>query len=117
MDIVKKLAWGVPVGLINGFFGSGGGIAALYVLKKFLKTEQKKAHATAISVILPLSAAGGFMYARSLESNLPLILKCSAGGILGGVIGAKLLGKISKKHLGVIFGSVMIISGIKMILG
>lgn len=115
MKKVKMILWGIPIGLINGFFGSGGGIAAVYVLKKFLDTEQKKAHATAISIILPLSAAGLFVYAGGTENDIPLIIKCAIGGIAGGLCGAKLLSKIPKKWLKVGFGGVMIIAAIRMV--
>ncbi|MCD8049718.1 MAG: sulfite exporter TauE/SafE family protein [Clostridia bacterium] len=103
---------GIPIGIINGFFGSGGGIAAVYVLKKFLDVEPKKAHATAIAVILPLSAASLIIYATSLAGNWGVILWAALGGILGGFCGAKVLGKISKMWLRILFGITMIAAGI-----
>ena len=49
----KALLWGVPIGFINGFFASGGGIIAVLILQKFFSLEEKKAHATSIMIILP----------------------------------------------------------------
>ena len=115
MEKIKTLLFGIPIGLINGFFGSGGGIAAVYILKKFLHLDQKRAHATAISVILPLSAAGLFVYARGVDKNYLLITLLSAGGVAGGIIGAKLLSKIPKKWLRIGFGAVMVFAGARMI--
>ena len=112
----KALLLGLPIGLINGFFGSGGGIAAVFILKKFLDTEAKKAHATAISVILPLSAAGLLIYSRGVDTDISLIIKLAIGGVIGGVIGAKLLSNIPKKWLKVGFGVVMTWAGIRMVL-
>lgn len=115
MKNIKNILWGIPIGFINGFFGSGGGVAAVFVLKKFLNTEAKRAHATAISIILPLSCASLFMYTTKTQADFKTILLCAAGGCAGGFLGAKFLGKIPKKWLKILFGGVMIISALRMI--
>lgn len=112
---IKNILWGIPIGLVNGFFGSGGGVFAVYILKKFLKVEDKKAHATAIGIILPLSCASLFMYSKG-GFDFSLVLLCSMGGVVGGLIGAKALKKIPKKWLRIAFGAVMILAGGRMIL-
>ena len=88
---------------------------AVYVLKKFLKVEDKKAHATALSIILPLSCASLFMY-KSSNVDFRLVLLCALGGSAGSIIGARLLNKIPKKWLKIAFGCVMVLSGVRMIL-
>jgi len=47
---------GLIIGLLNGIFGSGGGIIAVLLMTFILKLENKIAHATSISIILPLSS-------------------------------------------------------------
>lgn len=116
MNKLKAVLCGIPIGFINGFFGSGGGVCAVYVLEKMLKTEAKKAHATAIGIILPLSLASLCLYGTKTTPDWNLIILCSSGGMIGGVIGAKFLGKIPKRWLKMLFGIVMIISGVRMIL-
>lgn len=116
MNILKIILTGIPVGFINGFFGSGGGVCAVYALEKILKTQAKKSHATAISIILPLSIASVFMYNAGQTVDWRVVLLCSVGGMAGGFAGAKFLGKIPKKYLKILFGGVMIISGLRMIL-
>lgn len=110
----KKYAWGLIIGFINGFFASGGGIIAVLVLKNIFKIEEKKAHATAISIILPLSVASIFVYGAGGFFDLPLVIKSSAGGIIGALVGAKLLSKLPKKYIRAGFGGVMIIAAIRM---
>ena len=46
----KSLLWGIPIGFINGFFASGGGIIAVLVLQKFFSFDEKRAHATSIMI-------------------------------------------------------------------
>lgn len=113
---LKKYVWGSLAGFINGFFASGGGIVAVLVLEKIFSFEEKKAHATAIAVILPLTVASIFVYGSGGFIDLPLVLKCSLGGIAGAFIGAKLLNRLPKKYLRMGFGVVMIIAAVRMFL-
>lgn len=115
MKNLKNILWGIPIGFVNGFFGSGGGVVAVYVLKKILKVEDKKAHATALSIILPLSCASLFMYKNS-RADFKLVLLCAIGGSVGSILGAKFLSRIPKKWLQIGFGAVMVLSGVRMIL-
>ncbi len=117
MKRLKTILWGIPIGFINGFFGSGGGVVAVLVLKKFLNTDAKKAHATTLGIILPLSCASLFIYSGKTAVDMKIIMLCAIGGCVGGVVGAKILDKIPKKWLKIIFGMVMIFSGIKLVLG
>ncbi len=115
MKKIKNILWGIPIGFVNGFFGSGGGVVAVYVLKRILKVEDKKAHATALGIILPLSCASLFMYKNSCV-DFNLVLLCALGGSLGSIIGAKFLNRIPKRWLQIVFGAVMVLSGVRMIL-
>ncbi len=114
--VFMTLLYGALIGVINGFFASGGGIAAVLILEKFLKLETKKAHATAIAVILPLSLASLAVYGFKGYIDWPLVLKASVGGTLGAAVGAKLLERLPKKYIKICFGAVMVIAGFKMML-
>lgn len=115
MKNIKNILWGIPIGLINGFFASGGGVAAVYILEKFLHLEAKKAHATAIGIILPLSCASLFVYGSSAQVQLKTIMLCALGGCAGGLVGARLLNRMPKRWLKTAFGAVMIVAGVRMI--
>lgn len=111
----KGLLWGIPIGFINGFFASGGGIVAVLVLKKFFSLDEKKAHATSLVIILPLTLAGLFVYTMAGFSDVPVILKTAAGAALGALLGAKLLSKLSGKFIRIGFGFIMVIAAARMI--
>ncbi|MCH5192693.1 MAG: sulfite exporter TauE/SafE family protein [Oscillospiraceae bacterium] len=106
---------GAVTGLCNGLFGSGGGIAAVPLLKKG-GTPVKKAHATSLALTLPLSVVSAFFYAyeRSFRwgDALPLIPL----GLAGAVVGGLLMKKISPDLLKRIFGVILIISGGRLLL-
>lgn len=108
----KRLAGGA-VGLINGLFGSGGGMLAvpLFTLQGL---GQKQAQATAIAVILPLSALSFLGYA--LFSGLPQgCLFTALGAVGGGAVGALLLGRLSNVWLHRLFCLLMLLAGGRML--
>ncbi|MCJ7856262.1 sulfite exporter TauE/SafE family protein [Lachnospiraceae bacterium NSJ-143] len=116
MDKKKTLIFGLITGLVNGVFGSGGGVAAVYVLEKYGRLEAKKSHATAVGVILPVSVVSAAVYLFKADIMIKSVLITSAGGIIGGVIGAVLLSKVSNKIIHRIFGIFMIVSAVRMIM-
>ena len=113
---LKRLFAGALVGLVNGFFGGGGGMIAVPLLEKTLKVPQKIAHATAIFVILPLSLASGMVYAAL--GSFPVAQGCvvGAGVVLGGIAGTLSLGKLPEKVLFWTFTALMLFSGAWMLL-
>ncbi|MBO5364528.1 MAG: sulfite exporter TauE/SafE family protein [Clostridia bacterium] len=111
----KHILIGFVSGILNGLFGAGGGSVVVPAMEKFLKMDSKKAHATAIAVISRLSAVSTFFYLSRGYFNLKIWIPVTVGGIAGGLIGAKLLGRIPKQWLKIIFGSVIIVTSIKLI--
>lgn len=109
------LLWGSLIGLVNGFLASGGGIVAVLVLEKILKIETKRAHATALAIIMPLSLASLAVYGISGYIDLRLILLSALGGTAGAVVGARLLGRLPKRYIKMGFGVIMIAAGVRML--
>ncbi|MGN0796547.1 MAG: TSUP family transporter [Christensenellales bacterium] len=105
---------GLAVGFANGFFGAGGGMLAVPVLTFVLGIEEKKAHATALLIILPLSVISGIIYGRQvpLGDNFIEIL---SGVIIGGLIGAALLKRLNTASLVVSFYFLMAFAGFQMV--
>lgn len=103
---------GAAAGLLNGFFGSGGGIAAVPMLKS-ADIEPKRAHASSLAVTLPLSAVSALFYLKNnapdFKGTLPLIIF----GLAGALIGALWLKKIPTLWLSRIFGAILIIAGVR----
>ena len=106
---------GALAGLVNGLFGGGGGMLVVPLLIFLLGIEVKKAHATAILVILPISIVSGLLYAAHVNLQPSIAIPVSIGVVIGGGIGALLLPKLSNKIVIVIFSIVMAIAGGKML--
>ena len=102
-------------GVANGLFGGGGGMLAVPAYTFFCGEETKKAHATAVAAILPLSAISAAIYIAN--GNFEPSFGYYVGGavIAGGVIGSFLLKKISSGLLEFVFYAIMLLAGIRML--
>lgn len=113
--ILKSVIIGLITGLANGLFGSGGGTIAVPSMILLLNTEDRKAHATAIAIILPLTIISSIFYVRSGYINMDITWKAIIGGMAGGFVGAKLLNVCPVNLLRKVFGAVMILAAIRFI--
>ena len=105
--------FGVAVGAANGLFGGGGGMIAVPALT-LTGVPSKKAHATAIAIILPLSLISGAVYLAKGAADPSVILPSCAGVFVGGIVGALLLKKINSRGLPLLFYALMIAAGLKL---
>lgn len=113
---------GIVTGACNGLFGSGGGMLAVPMLEHTKKAKQsggdpKMAHSTAIAITLPLSVASTAIYSLKEAIDFPLALKFIPFGLLGAYVGSKLLKRLASSILKKAFACMLIISGIRLILG
>ena len=118
---------GFFAGLSNGFFGTGGGIILIPLLKKIhteLPTKNtassgKEAYASALTCMIPLSMLSFFLYTKngllSFDGTdtgiwVPYII----GAIPGGLLGAHLLDRIKPKTVDLLFTLLLLFSGYRM---
>ncbi|MBR2336812.1 MAG: sulfite exporter TauE/SafE family protein [Clostridia bacterium] len=104
---------GALTGLANGFFGGGGGMIVVPLMTFLLHMKTKKAHATALAVILPITLVSACIYFMSGKFDFSVGVPSGIGVIAGGVVGAWLLGRLSAKWLTKIFAVVMLVAGVK----
>lgn len=113
--MIKKILTGIFSGFLNGFFGSGGGTVVVPALEFIHKIEEHKAHATAILIILPLSVISTFIYLKNGNIEIAAVVKVAGGSVLGSLLGAKLLKKLSSNLLRKAFGAILIIAAVRMV--
>lgn len=106
---------GALTGLCNGLFGGGGGMITVSVLTMLCGYEPKKAHATAIAVILPVSIISAIIYVIKGYFKLKLSIAVGIGVIAGGILGAVLLKKFSNSVITKIFAVLMLVAGVKLL--
>ena len=107
---------GFLAGLTNGFFGSGGGMIAVESMERS-GFESRRAHASSILAILPLSIVSAAVYfirgSISFDKEALFLL---GGASAGGILGALLLGKLSAKWIDRIFTALMLAAGVRMMI-
>lgn len=137
---------GVGAGVLNGLLGAAGGILLVTLLPRLplprllagetggheLAAERRPADrrtadrrlpdrrdamATALCVMLPVSAASFVMYAlRGVRVDVPLVTAVLLPAAVGGVVGAYLLGRVPREALRRIFALLVVISGLRMLM-
>ena len=107
---IKRIFCGVALGAANSLFGGGGGMIAVPMLSK-MGMEEKRAHATAILLILPVSLVSFCVYAFRGLCDFSVLIPTAIGVAFGGVIGAKLLGKLPVKIVNLIFAVLQALAG------
>lgn len=116
---VKKLflvVFGVAIGFVNGFLGSGGGTLAVTALLTVGGLDQKRAQATALLIILPISVVSAVVYFLNGSVDIEKTVFSTVGIVAGGALGAVLLNKLQGNVVKLIFAMILIAAGVKMFL-
>lgn len=112
----KGIICGLLTGSVNGLFGAGGGMVVVPLLKNMLGYSEKRAHATAILIIAPVCAASAVAYIVNGYFNASVVIPAAIGTVAGGVLGAKLLGKLPEFIVNAVFIGVMFAAGLRMLI-
>lgn len=114
-QITLLIITGAITGFCNGFFGGGGGMIVVPMLVLLLKLSPKKAHATAILIILPISVISAVISIINGHYDFAVGIPSGIGVVAGGIVGALALKKIDNKVLVKAFAFVMLIAGVRLL--
>ena len=106
---------GLVIGAVNGLFGAGGGMLAVPALIFIGGSAERRAHATAILVMLPLCVCSGAVYIASNAVDFAVLVPTVIGVVAGGILGAKLLKYLPENLLFLAFNFLIIFAGLKML--
>ena len=106
---------GVLVGAVSGFFGGGGGMLCVPLLEAY-GMDCKRAHATALLVILPICIVSASIYIANGYFDFTAVMCAVIGVTLGAIAGALALDKLSGSAISIIFAVLMIAIGLKLII-
>lgn len=107
----KGILCGTLLGGANSLFGGGGGMIAVPLLVK-TGLDEKRAHATAILLILPVSLLSFVLYAVRGFYDPQVLIPTAIGVTFGGLLGAKLLGKLPVKAVNLVFAALQAAAGV-----
>ena len=114
------LLTGFSAGILNGLFGTGGGIFIVFLFSKIYASskeyDQKDCFAMTLSVTLMFSVVSLFGYLKNGSMDTEQLTPIFLPAFLGGIAGAFLLDKINVRILRKIFAGLVIYAGILLIL-
>ena len=115
-----KTVWyalaGAAAGVVNGFFGGGGGQVLVPLLAGKCGLDQRKAFATSVAVIAPLCALSAAIYYVRGQLDFALALPYLIGGLAGGFVGGKVFKNLSMTWLRRAFALLILYGGVRAFL-
>lgn len=107
---------GAVVGTLAGLTGIGGGVFLVPLFVAGLAVSQYEAHGTSLAVIFPMALCSAVVYGVMGYIRWDVFLTLAAGGAVGAFLGARLMKRVSERHLQWLFGLFIICVGFVMIL-
>lgn len=108
----------VAIGLLSGFlaglFGVGGGILMVPALTLLLGVDQRLAHGTSLTAIIPMALVGvtGYALGDSVDWLAAALLTLGAAG--GAVLGTAALHRLPQRALRLAFAALLVLTAVRM---
>jgi uncharacterized membrane protein YfcA len=117
-QIIILIAIGLSAGIIAGALGVGGAIIIVPALIFFFHMSQHTAQGTSLAILLfPIGILAFLNYYKHGYVNLKVAIIVVLAFVVGGYFGSLLSVNLPDRTLKILFGALMLITGIKMIFG
>ncbi len=117
MTMGLALALAALIGLSLGLLGSGGSMITLPVLVYIAGIPAQQAVGMSLVIVGGTSAVGGLLNIRQGAFNLRMATFFSLSGMAGALVGAKFTHLVSAPILLLLFGTLMLVVGTRMLCG
>ena len=108
---------GLVAGAIASALGVGGGVVFVPVLAVGLALDQATAQGTSLAVIVPTVLIGTYVHARKGRVVWSAVVPVAAGGVLGGLLGARLALATDPQLLRRLFAALLVVLAVRLIVG
>ncbi|MGX5681714.1 sulfite exporter TauE/SafE family protein [Schumannella luteola] len=112
--ILALIGIGLIGGFLSGLFGIGGGILMVPLLILILKVDQRHASALSLAGVLPAAIVGSITYAASGTVDYLAGAFIAVGGIVGALIGTRLLRTVPLGWLRWMFVVLLLLVAVRM---
>jgi len=112
----KALTLGSAAGLLSGLFGVGGGVLLVPAMVIALGVTQRRAHATSLAAVLPISLASGATYVVAGLFDPWAAAALIVGALPAVFLGTFLLERLPQRILRVLFAGLMILTAARLFL-
>jgi uncharacterized membrane protein YfcA len=117
-QIIILIAIGLSAGIIAGALGVGGAIIIVPALIFFFHMSQHTAQGTSLAILLfPIGILAFLNYYKHGYVDLKVAIIVVLAFVVGGYFGSLLSVNLPDRTLKILFGALMLITGIKMIFG
>lgn len=113
---IKFAISGAAAGIINGFFGGGGGMILVPLYIRWLKLPERQAFASSVCTILPLCLVSSGIYFFRQAIDFMAAIPYLIGGLSGGILGGLIFKKINITFIQKAFAVLIIFGGIRALL-
>ena len=107
---------GLGAGVLNGFLGTGGGMVLSVGLRALAPGEDRESLATATASVMFLSLLSTILYLIDGRIGSADILPVIFPALLGGALGALMLGKLRHEVIELLLGGMLLYSGLALLL-
>ena len=104
-------------GVLNGFLGTGGGMVLTLSLRAAYPGKEKCALAISTACVLSFSVLTTILYFTAGHLVPSGALSVLLPSLLGGALGAALLGRVGTPFIKTVFSLLLLISGMRMLFG
>jgi uncharacterized protein len=115
-NIIAYLLLGLAAGILSGLVGIGGGVLIVPALVFLFGLTQQQAQGTTLALLVPpIGILAAWTYYKQGFVDIKIAGFIAIGFIVGSLFGARYATGLSNEILGKIFGSVIVLIGLKMI--
>ncbi len=117
-EILRALGIGVISGTIAALCGVGGGVVMVPAFVLLLGFQQKSAVATSLAIIIPTAIMATMQNAKNglLTGSWKFVIVTSISASILAYMGADWLKTMSNQTLTRIFGTLLVVMGVRMLL-
>jgi len=117
-NIIPYLLLGLAAGILSGLVGIGGGILIVPALVFLFGFSQQQAQGTTLALLVPpIGILAAWTYYKQGFVDVKVAALIAAGFIIGSLIGARFVTGLPNSTLEKVFGTFLVLIGLKMVFG
>jgi hypothetical protein len=115
-NIIAYVLLGLAAGVLSGLVGIGGGILIVPALVFLFGFSQQQAQGTTLALLVPpIGILAAWTYYKHGFVDVKVAVMIAAGFIIGSLIGARFVTGLPNSTLEKVFGTFLVLVGLKMI--
>jgi len=117
-NFIPYLLLGLAAGILSGLVGIGGGILIVPALVFIFGFSQQQAQGTTLALLVPpIGILAAWTYYKHGFVDIKVAAIIAAGFIVGSLLGARFVTGLPNSTLEKVFGTFLILIGLKMVFG